>query len=441
METLTRALLPLPAGRIVVGLSGGLDSSVLVHALAASPMAKERGLRAIHVHHGLHPHADSWTTHCEHLCARLHVPLAVMRVDVDRADGRGPEGAARAARLAAFGAELAHDEILALAHHRDDQAETVLLRLLRGAGGDGLAAMRRGSRIGVLRLWRPLLELPRASLRDYATAHALDWINDPSNDETGYDRNFLRLRVLPLLAERWPQAVRNLARSAALLAEQSQLLATAADADLDALQVAPNVLAIPGLLAYPRARRARILRAWLLRLHGQPPPAGILAAIERDLLRARADGDGQVAWSDIVVHRWRDGLHAMTPQAPIPAAWSASWDGAASLALPGGGLLELSGAERFDDPVTVTARHGGERIRLAGREHSHALKHVLQDAGIPPWVRLRMPLLTATDGELLAAGETIVSARMAAWLQARSARLCWFPSDRHETRGAMPAES
>ena len=425
MEILTRALLPLPAGRIAVGYSGGLDSTALLHALAALPLVRERGLRAIHVHHGLHADADAWAAHCEALCAGIGVAVDVERVRVDRVDGRGPEGAARAARLMAFRATLGENELLALAHHRDDQAETILLRLLRGAGGDGLAAMRRRSRLGALHLWRPLLDLPRTALRDHATRHGLRWIEDPSNAESGYDRNFLRNRVLPLLAERWPQASGNLARSAALLAEQAQLLAAVTEAQLDALQVAAPILSLPGLLAHPRAQRARILRTWLVRLRGLAPPATILATIERDLLHARPDGDALVAWSDIALHRWRDRLHAMTAGVPLPTDWSAQWDGRAPLRLPGGALLELHGASGFDMPLMVHARHGGERIRLPGREHSHSLKHLLQERDVPPWIRARMPLLFDHDGELLAAGDAILSARMDAWLRSRGAQLCW----------------
>ncbi len=427
MSVVSIALHPLPEATLVVGFSGGLDSTALLHALTASTEAHRRGVRALHVHHGLHPNADAWAAHCEDVCLELGVPLQVRRVQVDHGDGRGPEGAARAARLQAFRGSLGADEVLALAHHRDDQAETILLRLLRGAGGDGLAAMHRRSRLGMLHLWRPLLDLPRTTLRAYATAHGLRWIEDPSNADPRYDRNFLRHRVLPLLAERWPHASRNLARSAALIAEQSQLLAAATAVQLDALQVAADALSLSGLVALPRAQRARILRTWLARLDGHTPPARILAAIERDLLRARADGEARVAWADVVVHRWRDRLHAMHPSAPLPPDWSASWDGRTPLRLPDGALLDLLGADGFDTPLTVRARIGGERIRLPGRDHSHALKHVLQGREVPPWLRKRMPLLFANDGELLAAGDSVLSARMDAWLRGRGTQLRWIP--------------
>lgn len=425
MSELAAALHPLPLAQVAVGFSGGLDSTVLLHALATSHEAQAQGLRALHVHHGLHADADLWAAHCGRICIALDVPLHILRVQVDHRSSRGPEDAARAARLRAFRATLDPAEVLALAHHRDDQAETVLLRLLRAAGGDGLGAMRRRSRQGTLHLWRPLLALPRAALRDYATTHALAWIEDPSNTDTRYDRNFLRERVLTLLAERWPQASRNLARSAALLAEQSQLLVAATSIQLDALLIAADTLPLSSLLAQPRAQRARLLRLWLARLELPAPSASILAAIERDLLPARADGDACVAWADAAVHRWRDKLHAERRSSSLPSDWSVHWDGRAPLRMPDGASLELNGVDGFDTPLTVRARLGGERIRLPGREHSHVLKHVLQERDVPPWIRARMPLLVTDDGALLAAGDNVLSARMEAWLHERGAHLRW----------------
>ncbi|MBS0212379.1 MAG: tRNA lysidine(34) synthetase TilS [Proteobacteria bacterium] len=434
-----RSLLPLPNSSLVVAFSGGMDSTVLLHALSSLPEARERGLRAIHVHHGLQAEADAWAGHCEAFATQLGIPIAVLRVQVDRTEGRGAEGSARAARLAAFRSAVMGDEVLALAHHRDDQAETVLLRLLRGAGGDGLAAMRRRSRLGGLHLWRPLLAWPRSTLRAHADAHALRWVEDPSNAQTDFDRNFLRHRVLPLLRERWPHADASLARSASLLAEQATYLRTTTGTALDALLLAPTILPIHGLLACPRAQRAHLLRAWLWRLHGSPPPARVLATIESDVLPARHDRAARLEWAGMAIRRWRDDLYAHSPQAPLPTDWSTRWDGRAPLSLPGGGRLELHGADAFDAPLTVCTRQGGERIRLPGRAHHHALKHLLQTCEVPPWTRARMPLLFAPDGELLAAGDAILSARMHDWLRERGACLRWDDGIEGVTRAAHRA--
>jgi len=418
----------LPAeapGPVLVALSGGLDSSVLLHALAARADQRARGLRAIHVHHGLHAEADAWAVHCQALCAQLGIPLEVSHVVVARDSGLGLEGAARAARRAAFATALRPGEWLALAHHRDDQAETFLLRALRGSGPDGLAAMHVQRAFGAGQLWRPLLELPREALADHAHRHGLRWIEDPANADPHHDRNFVRHHVLPLLRERWPHAGAALARSAALSGEASALLATDDQAWLDAHADAGAArLDLPALRTQPPARRARLLRAWVAR-HGAPPlPASGIAAIEHEL--AAADDGARFVWAGVQVRRWRTGLHLLRPPLDWPAAWQAHWDGRAPLALPDGGELALLGADQFDAPLRVTARRGGERLRLPGREQSHELKHLLQAAAVPPWRRGAMPLLWQDDA-LLAAGDQLVGAALSQWLHARGARLRWTP--------------
>ncbi|HZW19607.1 MAG TPA: tRNA lysidine(34) synthetase TilS [Luteimonas sp.] len=420
---------------VLVGLSGGLDSVALLHLLSTQPRIRGAGLRALHVHHGLQPAADDWAAHCRAVCEALDVPLQVVRVDVARDTGSGLEAAARSARRAAFADALREGEVLALAHHRDDQAETFLLRALRASGPDGLAAMRPWQRFGSGWLWRPLLAVPRAGLLAHARAHGLPWIEDPSNDDTAHDRNFLRHRVLPLLRERWPAADAALARSAALAAEAGDLLA---DEDASALDAArtpdPYTLSVTALAALPRARRARVLRRWVDALGLPPLPAQGVARIECDLLAAAADAGAMFEWQGCTVRRWRGLLHAGALPDPLPSTWRVAWDGRTPLALPGGGSLRLEGADGFETPLFAHARGGGERIRLPGRAHSHALKHVLQDLGVPPWRRGRLPLLSDADGRVQAAGDLVASATFDAWLRARGARLAW----RDAAPGAIP---
>jgi tRNA(Ile)-lysidine synthase len=418
---------PGPPRPVLAGFSGGLDSSALLQLLAATP-SMHGGLRAIHVHHGLQSQADAWAAHCEATCATLGVPLRVVRVEIPRDGGLGPEGAARAARYAAFAAALQDDEVLALAHHRDDQAETFLLRALRASGPDGLAAMRAWRAHGRGWLWRPLLEAPRAALLAHARQAGLHWIEDPSNVDIAPDRNFLRHEVMPLLQRRWPQAGNALARSAGLCTEASELLDTE---DVQALAEvagnAPGTLDATGLLALPAARRARVLRRWIATLGLPSLPASGLVAIESELLPAAPDAQAQFAWSDAVVRRWRGLLHAGPQRPPLPEGWRCEWDGAAPLTLPGGGTLRLQGTPRFEAPVLVHARDGGERIVLAGRGHAHALKQVLQELGVPPWLRERLPLLSSADGTLLAVADLASSATFDAWLRAHRASLAWTP--------------
>lgn len=425
---LLAALHDLPTAPLWVGLSGGLDSSVLLHLLAHHAPARASRLRAVHVHHGLHAQADAWTDHCVRLCATLDVDLTVVPVSVARDGGGGLEAAAREARYAAFETTLADGDVLALGHHRDDQAETFLLRALRASGPAGLGAMRRWRTTGTTRLWRPLLDTARADLWAYAQVQGLAWIEDPSNVDVAFDRNFLRERVLPLLRERWPHVDAAFARSAGLLADADALLA---DGDAVALTSAatadPACVSASELRRLPPARRARVLRRWIVGLRLPPLPGHGVARIDQDLLTARADAQARFAWQGVVVTRWRDLLHAGRQRAPLPQDWRMDWDGRRPAALPDGGRLQLAGADVLPAPGVLHARSGGERLTLPARRHSHALKHVLQDLSVPPWQRAQLPLLSTRDGELLAAGDLAYSAGFDAWLRQRQARLIWTP--------------
>ena len=423
---------PPAPGPVLVGFSGGLDSTVLLHLLAADVEVRDRGLRAVHVHHGLAAQADDWAAHCQRRCDALTVPLQVVRVDVDRDTGLGLEAAARQARYRAFDQVLGAGELLALAHHRDDQAETFLLRALRGSGVDGLRAMPAWRPLGRGWLWRPLLEQPRDALLAYARGTGLDWVEDPANTAGDHDRNHLRLHVMPLLRQRWPHAGAMLARSAGLAAEAASLLA---DGDAAALAGAsttqPQVLDVARLLQLPRERRARVLRLWLERLGLPPLPGEGVARIEAGLLGPAGDRIPEFAWAGAVVRRWRDLLHASHASPALPSAYQAQWDGCAPLLLPTGDTLELEGLPAAAAPpgkpfpLTIRARQGGERITLPGRSHSHALRNLLQEMDVPPWVRERLPLLCAADGSVLAAGDMVLADGFERHLTGRGLRLRW----------------
>ena len=420
------ALVPLDAP-VLVGYSGGLDSSVLLHWLWRCAQAAGVSLRAVHVHHGLQAAADDWARHCQQHCQTLGIELVVHRVRVDADAGLGLEGAARAARRAAFTAELRDGETLALAQHQDDQAETFLLRALRASGIDGLAAMAAESRLLEHRLWRPLLQTPRAALLAYAQAQQLDWIEDPSNGEPHAERNFLRLQVLPLLRQRWPHAAAALAASADHCGRTRALL-DEEDAELMAhLQVAPRVLSTALLRQVPPGRGARVLRAWVL-AHGAPPlPAPVLQQLLDEVLPAAADRQAQVRWHGHAIRQWRDHLYLLPAVLPaLPADWQVDWDGRTPLALPDGGQLRLAGTAGFAQVLQVRGRRGGERIQLPGRRHAHALKDCLQREHLAPWRRAQLPLLFA-DGQLLAAADVIIGAPLQDWLQAHAAQLQWRP--------------
>lgn len=410
---------------LAIAYSGGLDSSVLLDALAALPAARRLGLRALHVDHRLQPQSADWAAHCVATCDALGLPCAVLTVEVVPR-GEGLEAAARAARYEALQHALRAGEALLVAQHRDDQAETVLLRLLRGAGSGGLAAMHEERPFGAGTLWRPLLGVPRAELQAQAAARGLRHIEDPSNLDLRHRRNRLRHEVLPLLREAWPQADAALAASARLLAEDAALIDQFAGTVLaEASGADPRTLQVERLLRAPAALQRHVLRRWLAEAGLPAPPASVLQRIAGELIGAAVDATPRLAWAGAELRRHRGLLHCSRPLQAVARDWSLRWDGSMTLELPAGfGRLSLLPAGSVLGPLEVRARRGGERIRLPGRP-SGSLKQRLQEAGVPPWLRERMPLLLDTDDSVLAAGDRLLSETFEQALCARGLTLCW----------------
>jgi tRNA(Ile)-lysidine synthase len=390
---------PLVSGaRIWVGFSGGCDSTVLLDLLRRADVP---GLRAVHVHHGLQAVADDWARHCRRVCRRWGVPLRVLRVHVIE-DGHGPEAAARAARRAAIADLLRAGDLYVTAHHRDDQAETVLQRALRGTGIPGLGAMRELEAFGTAQLWRPLLDIPQRRLREYADATGLDWIEDPHNRELQYARVFLRRQVMPVLAAHFPDAAARLAQLAAHARDAESLLAALARIDAMALGEGGGY-DIAGLLALaPERRRNLLYHAWRA-LGLASPQVDWYRRIEREVLRARAGAEPLLGHGDGEARRHRGRLYLMRRLPPPPeSAAVLAWPRRRQLTLPPGcGELRASCAP----PVGTEVRFGlhGVRLQPAGASRRRALGRLWQDAGVPVWVRLRTPLIFL-DGEVLAAG-------------------------------------
>jgi tRNA(Ile)-lysidine synthase len=388
-----------PASRYLVAYSGGLDSHVLLHALTALRGEGLPEMLAVHVHHGLSPHADAWTAHCEAVCASLDVPLEVIRVDAGAAAGESPEAAARSARYRALEAVLGAGEGLLTAHHRRDQAETLLLQLLRGAGPAGLAAMPRWQPLGAGWHGRPLLDADRGQLEDYARTHGLRWVEDDSNLDTRFDRNLLRNRVMPILRERWPSLDETLSRVAVHQAEALGLLGDLARDDMEALRgEVTGTLSVAALGALRPARVRNALRFWLME-KGLPLPSRVrLQSVLDDVLTAGPDSTPLVAWEGGEIRRYRDALYAMTPRPDHDPHQCFPWDGRSDLPIPSLGLT-LTAHGLLDQGVTpeahesymVTFRKGGESLRVRGQ--TRELKKLMQERGVPPWERDRVPLV------------------------------------------------
>ncbi|WAJ39049.1 tRNA lysidine(34) synthetase TilS [Pseudomonas sp. GOM7] len=390
-----------------IAFSGGLDSSVLLHLLA--DWARHETLpplRALHVEHGLQPAAQAWPAHCAEVCQRLGIELEVLRVRVEA--GASLEQAARQARYAAFAQCLEPGALLLTGQHRDDQAETLLLRLLRGAGVRGLAAMPRQRPLGAGSLLRPLLDCPRGELEAYAAAHGLSWVEDPSNRSEQFSRNFLRRQILPRLAERWPQTSAALARTAAHLGEAQMLLDELAEQDLAAVRQASGIawLPVPSLPLAPiaalsEARQRNLLRHWLAPLTRLPDSEHW--AGWRDLRDAGVDAtpiwrltDGELQRSEGRIW-WLAGAWLQPPPA-LDMPWPV---GAQEVSLPGNGLLRLRGVQVHEN-LRVRYRQGGERLFIEGRGQRD-LKRLLNEQGVPSFVRGRLPLLYAGDELLVVA--------------------------------------
>lgn len=417
-EALARILsedLHLATGtRLRVAYSGGLDSHALLHAAAR---LRERGawtVSAIHIDHGLRPESIAWAEHCRAVCAGLGVALAVERVRVEGIRERGLEDAARRARYDALAGLLAADEVLLTAHHRDDQAETVLLQLLRAAGPHGLAAMPPLAPLGRGRLARPLLGFARSALRAYAEREGLAWIEDASNRESGIARNFLRAQVLPVLSGRWPHAAEQLARAARHHAEAAAVLAEVGEADLARAQI-DGGLSLTALAALSPARRANALRHWIRRQTGLMPPEQALRDLLLQFERCPRSRHALIRWPEVAVERYRDRLRLVALTAP-PGGWEAEWDPGTPLPIPGttwclraraGVGAGLSTVRLAGRPLRVRFRRGGESCRLPGRAHRHKVKKLLQEAGVPPSERARLPFLYVDD-ELAAIGDRFV---------------------------------
>jgi len=377
----------------IVAYSGGADSTALLLLAAESGLAD---LRAVHVHHGLQAAADDWAAHCETVCARLGVPLSVHRVQIAADDPAGPEAAARQARYAVLREQLPPGGLLLTAHHRGDQAETVLLRLLRGSGVEGLGAIRPLTAFGAGWLWRPLLDQPADALRALVGSRGLRWIEDPHNRSSRYARSWLRAELMPPLRERWPDAEAQLAAAAARCAEAAELLQDMAADLLPGLRREDGGLSVSGLLGLSTARRRLVLRHWLAERALPPPYEETLRHLDREVLSARADAEPLLRWPGGEFRRHRDGLYAAQPLPALPSEYSIAWDGRSDLRLPPG-----CGVLRAGMPVRARVRlpRGGERLRLAGARHHRSLRALAQQHGLPPWVRERLALIEV-DGEL-----------------------------------------
>jgi tRNA(Ile)-lysidine synthase len=394
-----------PGAHLALGLSGGLDSVALLSILLELAPVLKFSLRAVHVNHGISPNAARWAEFCGGLCTRLGVPLQLETVDISPHRHLGLEGAARRSRYEAFARVDA--DFVVLAQHSDDQAETLLLRLLRGAGLRGLAAMSPLRSISGMRarLLRPLLAVSRAEIEAHARLRGLEWVEDESNADTVRRRNFLRRDVFPLLERQFPEARATVARAAAHLAEARELLDEMARADFERCAGAEGVN-VADLRSLGEARAKNLLRYWCETKNIEPLSAARTRELLRQLSESRPDSRIGLAVPGWTFLRYRERLYLRRASETIGRNLCEVWDGAN--ALP---MLSLDGVLKFKPEegrglslaklragrVTVRLRHGGERLRLDARRPRRTLKNLFQERGVPPWRRDRLPLVYCGD--------------------------------------------
>ncbi|WP_082458427.1 tRNA lysidine(34) synthetase TilS [Methyloglobulus morosus] len=416
VQKLTHNLRLLAAQNIYLAYSGGIDSHVLLHLCASIEHLKPK-ITAVYVNHGLQAEAESWSEHCGQVCHDLGVNFLSLTVHAHAAPGESPEEAARNARYAALKPLLANGDLLLVAQHAEDQLETVLLQLFRGSGLKGLSGMPESVAFGKGRLIRPLLDISKAEIIEYAKTHRLEWIEDPSNQHNHFDRNFLRNDIIPKLKERWPAIEKTVSRSGKHCANAQDLLANIADDWLaTTLNPGNNTLAISRLQSHPLLQQALIVRQWLNRLGLKMPSQDFIQRILEQVVAAKEGADPLLTTQGHCIRRYRGSLYCLKPS-QRKSGGTLNWPAGES-------SLQLSDDVRYEaiessvgiscehwrnSSITVNFRSGGETIELPGRKGHHSLRKLYQEAGIPPWERTITPLVYL-NGKLAAVGEHWVSA-------------------------------
>lgn len=393
----------------LLAFSGGLDSTVLLHLLAQAKSRYAFELHALHINHHLNVNADKWADFCAHSCFELNVSFQVKHVNLADDFSLGIEAAARQLRYKAlFDYQIGvstnqkvHPDAIITAHHQDDQAETLLLQLIRGAGVKGLASMPEANSVN--RLYRPFLPLSRQIIHEYALHNNLTWCEDESNSNVHYERNFVRHALLPILEKRHPAIKSIIARTASHMAEANHLLDNLAIIDAENL-IKKNQLCLAGLSALSEPRAKNLLRWWFSQNNLIMPNSDYLNEIIEQLFNAKLD-----AGIKIYLKTLNDAQHLVLrcfqkkvylSQDQQLQATDLLWSGEPELMLPNGDLLKfnkMTGSGLALRPglntLKVTNRHGGERFQPNALRPTRSLKYLMQEAHIPPWERPFLPLI------------------------------------------------
>lgn len=426
---LLQALTPLPAASAwLVAFSGGADSTALLHALVQTREQLALPFRAVHINHGLHPNADQWQQHCEAICRDWSVPLTCLRVYID-GSGRGLEAEARERRYAAIHTLLKDGEAVLTAHHADDQAETLLLNLMRGSGVDGLSAMPEQKAFGNNLLLRPLLKFHRQALVSYLQQHDIKWLEDPSNHTADQDRNFIRNKALPLFESQFPGTVKRLLLTQQAMAETRTLLKPLAERYLQAELLHPQVLHTTQELLSSPALFKLVVRYWLQQSGAPGLPGRQLNDLYCQLQLVTSEHQTSVRWADVFIRYYQNCLWLQSGPDPGECG-DLQWAPGTDHMLLGGGLGKLLfvSEQSFKLPgiITTTSRSSQPGLSLLRGDHHQSLKNLFQSASIPVWLRNCIPL-TLVDNQLAAIGDWALSTTFASWLTENHVKFRWQP--------------
>ena len=385
---------------IFIAYSGGIDSHCLLHLISTHPSIKQK-TTAVYVHHGLSAHADDWQQHCQSICQEYGIQFIACTISTAPASGDSIEAWAREQRHEQFVQLLRSGDVLLTGHHADDQAETLLLQLIRGAGVEGLAAMPISRKLGEGHLYRPLLSFLKSSSEEYAAKHKLKWVDDESNAQEDFDRNYIRHSIMPKLLSRWPSVTTTLSRSALHCAESAQLNEALAKIDYElCYDSSTQTIIIKELLGLSVERQKNVLRYWIKQTGFTTPSTKNLTRILTEVVPAAEDAEPLVEWQAISVRRFQGKLHLSSKQSVVlekEYAWDIGTDfplAGKTLRLVPGGKLDKS---RLLKTVSIRFRQGGEKIHPQGDTHTRTIKSLFQAWQIPPWQRDVIPFIYHDD--------------------------------------------
>ncbi len=425
---LLQSMARLPEARMYwVGFSGGADSSALLHALHKSRDELQAPIHAVHFHHGLNPSADDWQRHCQNFCLERDINFTSGKLEIKRSKRTSIEEESRNRRYQAIGEMLRNGDIYLTAHHADDQAETVFLNLMRGSGVEGLAGIPQLRKLGKGWVARPLLNMRKSELESYLLRHGIDWLEDPSNKDQSFDRNFLRNSLFPQLETRWPRVVRRLTRSARTARISATALADFIDIHCDELLYNQHRMPLRPFMQLEPPMRALVLRQWLRRQEIPALPEVRLNEFIKQVAGSTSSSQAEVRWAG-----WQIKLYGnliWLQDQVIPALESCQeWTVGAKMELGDAlGCLQLHGRKiTIPDGWRVAARRKGERIRLHDQGVRRKLKDLLRESAIPPWLRSSIPVLY-WDGEAVAIGDWIIAHRLQIWLDSQDVEYRWEP--------------